>query len=272
MGWHWLHAAEELLKMEVERTLRFLDEFERSQEPERSSIDSAAAETPYDSEFMECLAEDLYELANTKRIAHVAVLLKAFSIVEAVLKNAQEYVWKSVEDGLLDEKQSTSAAPAGSADERLPFLQPPEAIERHKVREAFKVVRRIGERKEAVMKKGSINPVLEELKQYTNKDDEALNLKSHASYSKVNDVRILNNAFKHGGGVFSFSGPDSLSKDQARILAIFGESDSPSGHRLFQIPYERLEVREYVTAAKDFASFTHNELHQFLSKSPVVFK
>lgn len=211
--WQW--ATLWLLDRNFEWIESFLEHFEAGYKPDEEWIKKQANKAgPNADEYLESLAEDLFKLGGSRRIAHAAILLRSASIVEVTIRSHHERILHA-------------AVSQGSLTTR-----------RHKEWRGR-------------LSRSGLEAMVADISTFENRDAFRIVAKNLPGWGRVNDTRLLCNCFKHEGGEFWYGGDRSLSKSNARILEIFGISNTSSNAvYMYHVPYEDLPIQDYVDSAK----------------------
>lgn len=256
-----------VLNEEISRTLWFYEFFIMTHDAQIKAVCDQAEKLSETDENFDHLSNDLNEFGSIKRIAHAAVLLKLYQVVETWVKNAVEQVHLAVyEDHVaaVTDVVKESLAEGREAGER-------DQLTREKVGQAMACARVVWEGERSLRQ--GLADMDKELRRYRNSQSETIDIRCLPMHSEVDLLRLLVNSFKHSNGVILYSVDDVPDeKSEQRILKYF-EVDwrmQPECRHRFAIPYEKVDVLQFINHVERFCKALTESLGNFIEATPIL--
>jgi hypothetical protein len=217
------------------------------------------------SERQEEVERALLEFGSIQRIAHAAVLIKAYQTVEYCLTQNRKVLFGcAAQDAYHTIAEAADAWKRRNSQDDV-SLDPGLG---GAFGEVYDVIRPLVRNEQT---RGFLD-FIKHIEMFRNSASEKVDVKALPHFGEIDMLRMLVNVFKHNNGRIFYGAtrqPDP--KHDVPILKHFNVNyeDENVNEEVFFVPYEDLNVREYVDHVEEFCKALNGRVGRFFEKTPV---
>jgi hypothetical protein len=255
-----------IVEKEITRTRHFYELFIGAHADQVQAWQEGPADPELEPEIQKEVEQAVLEFGSIKRIAHAAVLIKAYQTVEYCLTQNRDVLYSCA-------ASDAHQAIAEAADDWKKLDSHDDiSLDDGLVRvfgEVYSVIRSLVKNEKP---RGFLD-FIKHIAMFENSDGDRVRVKQLTHFEQVDLLRVMVNIFKHSNGRIFF-GTERKLDEKLKVLfqSHFGinHQDEDVRDEVFCIPYEDINVHESLDHVEAFCKELNHTVGRFFEKTPIT--